>query len=162
MKLPKIKNSTFIVLVIVVVIIWGLIISRVISYFSNDDEPIIEIVDNELPSKTLSKKYNFNNAEIEYVKLENDPFVLNPVIQIVKKNENEIEPIEPKESLNFIVNGVIVNDKSKTVLILDQTNNQTVFLKEGMDYKSIKILSISPSDIEFKENGEIKTLTVNN
>ncbi|MFZ1288485.1 MAG: hypothetical protein WAR79_00220 [Melioribacteraceae bacterium] len=162
MNLPKIKNPTFIVMVIVVVIIWGLIISRVINYFSNDEELVIEIEDSELLSETLKKKSNFNTAEIEYVKFEKDPFVLNPFIQVLKKKEIKIEPVEPKESLNFIINGVIVNDKSKTVLILDQTNNQTVFLKEGMDYKSIKILSISPSDIEFKENGEIKTLTVNN
>lgn len=162
MKLTKVKNPTFIVLVIVVVIIWGLILSRVISYFSNDEETSIEIIDSELPSNNLTNKTNFNNAEIEYVKLENDPFVLNPVVQTVKKNVKKIEHEQPKEILNFILSGVMINNKSKTVLILDQTNNQTVFLKEGMDYKSIKILTINPSEIKIKEFNEIKTIAVNN
>ncbi|MBK7980282.1 MAG: hypothetical protein IPK06_09870 [Ignavibacteriae bacterium] len=61
-----------------------------------------------------------------------------------------------------MVNGVLINNNSKTLVIVDQTDNQTVFLKEGMDYKSIKILNITPSDIKIKENNEIKTISVNN
>lgn len=161
MKLSIRKDPIFILLLIVVLIIWGIITSKIISHFDNDEEPAIEIVDDVLPSSLVSNPSNIIDNEIEYVKLERDPFVLNPVKRKVKKTVKKVEPVIPKEYLNFIVNGVIVNDKSKTVLIIDQTNNQTVFLKEGMEYKTIKVVSISATEIKISEHNQNRTVSVN-
>ncbi|MCB0749453.1 MAG: hypothetical protein KDC90_18490 [Ignavibacteriae bacterium] len=163
MKFTKAKNPVFFILLAVVVSIWSLIIFKVINHFSNTDEQPVEIIQ-DTSLQSLSKKTSSNNLNvtIAYEKLERDPFVLNP-IKVVKVETNlPPKPVEPKETLNFVVNGVLINNNSKTLVIVDQTDNQTVFLKEGMDYKSIKILSITPSDIIFIENGETKTIAVNN
>jgi len=152
----------FILLLIVVLIVWGIILFRLISYFYGDEEPQVEIVKEVIPENIFSNKSKANDIELAYVKLDKDPFVLTRVKKVVKKRMNNPVKDEPKEQLNFVVNGVLINDKSKTVLIVDQTNNETVFLKEGADYKSIKILSISPSEIKISEFNKTKILSVSN
>lgn len=163
MKFTKAKDPVFLLLLFGTLVIWGLITFKVINYFTNDEEQPAEIIE-DTSLQSLSKKTSSNNLNdtFAYEKLERDPFVLNPIK--VEKVETKLlpKPVEPKQTFNFVVNGVLINNNSKTLVIVDQTNNQTVFLKEGMDYKSIKILSINPSDIKIKENNEIKTISVNN
>lgn len=161
MKFTKAKDPIFLLLLVVVIILWGVIITKVINYFTSNDEQEIEIIDEQINSSLFSKRSNAESeANIEYVKLNRDPFVLNPIRNVIKKVVKKEEPEKPKEYLNFLVNGVLINNKSKTVLIQDQTNNQTVFLKEGDEYKSIKIVSISPSEIKIKENNEVRTVYI--
>lgn len=162
MKFTKTKDPIFILLLIIVLIIWGIIISRVISYFYGEEEQSIEIAEEVIPENIFSNQTNKDEIELGYVKLDKDPFVLTPVKKVVKKKVKNPVKVEPKEPLNFVVNGVLINDKSKTLLIVDQTNNQTVFLKEGSVYKSIKVLSINPTEIKISEHKQIRTVSVNN
>lgn len=162
MKLPKIKNPIFMLLLIIVIIVWGIIISRVISYFYGDEDSEVEIIEEVIPDNIFSSRSKTSEVELGYVKLDKDPFVLVPVKKVVKKKIKKPVKVEPKEQLNFIVNGVLINNKSRTALIIDQTNNETVFLKEGSEYKSIRVISISSTEIKVKENGETRAISFSN
>ena len=160
MKMPQKINYMFIILLISVILIWGIIIYQIINRLTDSDELPIEISNEmavQVSDRRNSESINYN--DLTYVKLDQDPFVFS-YVQPTKKTKTTTSKKEilPKEFLQYHINGVVINANSKTILLQDQSIDQTIFLREGEVYKSIKIMKISPSLVEIKEHGKVKKI----
>jgi type II secretory pathway component PulC len=164
-KLSGKKNKLVIPLIIITFAVWGMIIYNLIDYYlssSNEEEKIV-IDNNKLP-ETKSRKASGLSEEITYKELARDPFTFS------RKMEKTIEPVQPvvqhieppKPQFMYKINGAIINDKSKLIIFEDQTNHQTLFLREGETYNGIKIKSITITKAIVVEDGKTKEVIVSN
>jgi len=164
MKLIRKKSTSFFLLLISVLLIWSIIFWKIYSHYSGDQNDEINI------EHTLSDTiYNTNESlkepdeQIPYVKLDRDPFTFKRQKKIIKTKKNKELPIPPvqKEQINYSIKGVIINNSSKMLILHDETNNETVFLREGEKYKYITIKKIKQSIITLSEYQEVKSHKIN-
>ena len=162
MKLIKRQRKLTFPLIILVIIIWGIVLYRVIFYFSFTDEDMIisEDISNDNSSIT---EHNFSMQDtIPFIELSRDPFVFTkiekPPINTHQEKKISTKKIPPEFSYN--INGVIINDKQRMVVIEDLSNHQTIFLREGDIYKSIKVRKIDTNILSLIENGEPKEVKI--
>ena len=161
MKLGFKKNLLVVFLSLAVIIVWGIIISRTITYFTEDDQNIIINKDNsDFYKDTFEKPNNAKSKQIKYIKLNRDPFIIpRPKIKpvhILKSSKR----VNKKPGINYSINGVIINGKSKLLILDDKTNNKTIFLREGEEYEGIKILKINTDMINIIDHGLKRELSL--
>lgn len=163
MKLVGKKNIKFYLLLCVVVLVWGMIFSKIYSHYTQNEENVIKLTDNSIDKNLVKINYiNEKDEQLEYVKLSKDPFTFTKIRKKKKTVNSNIKKTEvPKETIEFSINGVIINKNSKMLILNDVTNNQTVFLREGEKYKYIKIKSIKQTSVTFLEYNDLKTLQIN-
>ena len=142
----KLKKRINIPLIIVVIVIYGLVAVKAIDYFkSNGDDSN----DNSVTDEDVSLVSNSNMSKQElddsfkFKDLLNDPFTFtkmnkaNDTAKVHKKIVSKPPVFVP--SLQFKIEGVIINNDRKMITLVDLSNNKTVFLREGESYSSIKI-----------------------
>ncbi|MFA8344336.1 MAG: hypothetical protein ACEPO8_15285 [Rhodothermaceae bacterium] len=150
--MSKLKKKTTVPLFVAVLLIWGVIGMRVFEYFTSKDEAKTEVI-----KQTFTGKKRVSTQEIKFIKFERDvkdPFRLQKTYKPnpKRKKVKQTQPKKVKPQLNFAVKGVIINAKSKMVIIEDLTDRSTHFLKEREPYKTIKIVKITNKEITYLEN----------
>jgi hypothetical protein len=159
------KNKLTVPLIIITFALWGLIIYKVINYLNSPGEDKSEMVIDKNETASLPLRNNLQQEEaLANSTIERDPFVFRKKQPV--KPINEIVPIQvkkvipPKLLLNYVVNGIIINQKSKLVLFEDRTNNKTVFLREGEQYLSVRIKKIFTDKVVLIEDSIKKEIVV--
>lgn len=169
----KKKNKFVWILLISVILIWGLVISHVISFFTGtgeDNSNEISVVQNEVDKIFSNKKVDSKNENITYLKLNRDPFsftrklnnnfsptkkVKRPPI-LIKQLRNNIH----QNRTEFRINGIIINPEGKLVIFEDLTNNKILFLKEGEVYNDITIKEIDKQKVILLQESEQKEISL--
>ena len=163
----KLKKRINISLVIIIIVIYGLVVLKVIDYFnSNSDNTNLNAAideDASMVSTSKQSKLNSNNL-FELKTLSNDPFTFAQIRRVkdTVKIDRKIVKKEPVSVslLQFKINGIIINNDSKMITLVDLSNNSTVFLREGEKYSTIKIKSISKDKVEVVENGTAREIEI--
>jgi hypothetical protein len=170
------KNITIIPLLIVTFAVWGVIIYKVIAHFKSGDDASPEVITN-VASIADPKVRNADNAgfiESEYVSLDRDPFVLKRITKVngnteqnrlinhdVVQNLPQKQKIElPQNKIEYTINGVIINNESKLVILEDLTNKKILFMRKGDEYKDIVIKTIDLNKIILTEKGITKEIEI--
>ena len=163
MKKPK--NKLTYLLFAAVIFIWGTVANSIINYFSASGESEKELLINDEAGNQIaaSSFEHRSEKEIEYSDLERDPFVL--AFRPARENKNpksvvKKQTVPQKEKFAYKIHGVIVNGKSKMVLLEDITEKTTQFLREGETYKNLKIKKITNAQVILTEDNETKTIMV--
>ena len=149
-------------LTIAVLVIWGAIGYRSVIYFFSSDNSENEIqLEHDLVKSDLDNiNFELSETSIEYRKLDRDPFLYT----MLKKKPDKKSLVKQRvtktkvDTIDYRINGVIINDKSKMVILEDVTNSNTLFLREGEKYKYIiikKVLSNSVMVLENKKKREV-------
>ena len=163
----KLKKKINIPLIIVVIVIYGLVALKAIDYFkSNDEDPKADSNSDEdlsLVSNLKQSKHELDDS-FRFKNLLNDPFTFtkmkktNDTVKVYKKIIKKPPVFVP--SLQFTIEGIIINNDRKMITLVDLSNNNTVFLREGESYSSIKIKSIGKNKVEVVENGISRDIEV--
>ena len=163
----KLKKKINIPLIIVVIVIYGLVALKAIDYFkSNDEDPKADSNSDEdlsLVSNSKQSKHELDDS-FRFKNLLNDPFTFtkmkktNDTVKVYKKIIKKPPVFVP--SLQFTIEGIIINNDRKMITLVDLSNNNTVFLREGESYSSIKIKSIGKNKVEVVENGVSRNIEV--
>jgi len=172
----KKKNIAFIPLMTVTFLVWGIIIYKVIDHFKSSNDRTSEIITNIASVVDPVNRNSVKNdvIETEYVSLDRDPFVLK---RIMKVNDNvgqnkqlnqstfpRLKPIikteQPQIKFDYVINGVIINEESKLVILEDITNKKIIFMRVEDKYKDIVIKSIDVNKIVLNENGILKDIEI--
>lgn len=164
MKASNFFNSKIIVfLTVTTIVIWSVIIYNIITYFLPSDD----ILDNSLLNGITTVNDNKSNGvetkdEIQFEKIDRDPFSL-PKIETSQKVAKNVKskPIPQIPLIIYKINGVVINDNNKLIILEDITNQYTAFLHEGEEYKNIKIKIISDTKITLMEDKEQKEIFLN-
>ncbi len=159
------KKKINIPLMVLTFIIWGIIVYSIAEavWFGKENrgQEMTELVHGFEENHTATSPQEF---EFEY--LDNDPFSLS-VKEKLKRNIESIpvsEPVQPKqvieeETIQFAVSGVVINSDSKNIMMKDITNNEIVFLKEGDEYRGIKVVKVQKDQVEFIKINSGKQIT---
>ena len=160
----KPNNKPNLFLFLTVTVIWGVIGMKVFYYFTTGNET--EIIGgsgiefdagiNQEDIRPVSEA-----DDVSYVDLKRDPFLLKKQ-RVAGKKKKDIPVEQPKiaEDIDFVINGVIMKEDRKLVILQDKTNNSTMFLREGEKYKNLKINFISPSTVSLLQNNKEKKITI--
>ena len=164
MKKNKSNKKVLALLTIAVIIIWGAIGYRSVIYFFSDDNSANEIqLENDLVKSDLDNiNFNLSETSVEYKKLARDPFLYTmPKNKPAKKSLVQKAAAKTKiDTIDYRINGVIINDRSKMVILEDITNNSTLFLREGEKYKYIVIKKILNNSVLVLENKKRKEVLI--
>lgn len=158
MRTIKIKNKLAIPLLVATVIIWGMIILKIVEYFNSANDETMEVIVEDTFNFVPHKNKETISPNVEFTKLKRDPFLI-PSKELPKQDiakPSAIETIVPL--MNYKITGVVINDKSRLVILEDITNHTTEFLHEGEIYKEIKILKITSTKVLIKEEGSKKEI----
>ena len=164
----KLKKKINIPLIIIVIVIYGLVAVKAIDYFkSNGDDSNQDSITNEDVSMASNSNHSKQGLDdsFKFKDLLNDPFTFtkmkkaNDTAKVHKKIVSKPPVFVP--SLQFQIEGVIINNDRKMITFVDLSNNKTVFLREGEKYSTIKIKSISKDKVEVVENGITRDIEVN-
>jgi type II secretory pathway component PulC len=164
----KLKKKINIPLIIIVIVIYGLVTLKVIDYFiSNDNDSNVNADNNDDITLVSTKKQSKLNSDnkFDFKELQNDPFTFTKIkkvrdsVRVHKKIVKKPPVFAP--TLQFKIDGIIINNDRKMITLVDLSNNKTVFLREGETYSSIKIKSISKDKVEVVENGVTRGIEVN-
>ena len=156
----KLKKKINIPLIIVAIVIYGLVAVKAIDYFkSNGDDSNENSVTNEDVSMASNSNHSKQGLDdsFKFKDLLNDPFTFtkmkkaNDSVKVYKRIVKKPPVFVP--SLQFKIEGIIINNDRKMITLVDLSNNKTVFLREGESYSSIKIKNISKDKVEVVENG---------
>jgi len=161
------KKKLYWFLVLVTITIWGIIILKIVQFFANKDEYVIETPDNLFYNKEVNSENLSIGTLINYIELERDPFTFSRTF----KNESDRPINSPNvesplrnndihNKIEYRINGVIINPESKLVIFEDVTNNKTLFLKEGDVYYNIVIKEIGKRKIVINEGNQLKEVFV--
>lgn len=160
MKSSASKNKLVYFLVLAVIGLWGIIIYNIIGYFKSDDDTNLNL-NNQTKNHSIPTAYKFSNVDLDtlsFRQLNKSPFEFEKEAVVVPK---VIKPfIPPPPVLNYNISGVIINGGKKLVILNDLTNNKTIFLSEGDNYKSISIKSIDVEKVIVIENHVEKTIVL--
>ncbi|MBN2571420.1 MAG: hypothetical protein JXA68_04775 [Ignavibacteriales bacterium] len=165
--MKKNRNKINIILFFIILIVWGLIIYKLITFFidkSNDD--VIELSE-ENKDDIVNNSTTLSNKRVNYLTLDRDPFSFNSFEQIIDTFtvHNDIDVINKKEikptiKLQYSINGVIISQGRKTILFEDLTNMSSHYLHEGDKYENIKILQILDNKVVLLEDKEKKEIII--
>ena len=163
----KLKKKINIPLIIIVIVIYGLVAVKAIDYFNtNGDDSNENSVTNEdvsIVSNSNQSKHELDDS-FKFKNLLNDPFTFtkmkkaNDTVKVYKKIVRKPPVFVP--SLQFKIDGIIINNDRKIITLADLANNKTVFLRERESYSSIKIKSIGKDRVEVVENGISRDIEV--
>lgn len=163
----KVKNNRIIYLLITITVtIWGLIFYSLLGYLNSADEQISDISTFE-----NNKISEINTGEREsdtlYLTLARDPFKFSKPIQnyIPVHTTPLTVPIQsnikqPKQVTNsYNISGVIINNDTRLAIVnVDQ--NKTLFLREGEEYSSIKVKSVTFDKVILIENNSEREINL--
>lgn len=164
-KIKK-KSKAVIPLIIAAAAVWGIIVFRIIDYYSGaaeetqviiNDENLIPVV-NDI-NESASRAYNPKP-------IKRDPFTKQKTNtrETIPAPEQRIVKIdntpEPQPMIEYRITGTIINSGSRMVILEDITNNRTEFLREGDEYKNIKVMKINYDTVELRERGKDKTFDI--
>lgn len=158
------KNNPIITasLAVIVLLVWGIIIYQSLDYFFNQEIDIVEFDNKGMSSEMdllLEKRVP---SQIQYLNLENDPFSFEEKPIVITTTKPKVLVKKPVITLSYSVKGLIINKSERLVIIEDKDSGTTQFVHEGKTYKGIKIVKIEPSSVKISENGNIKTVELNN
>ena len=157
----KVKNKKInVILIIAVITIWGVIGVKVISYLINKNESGIEKIEDVFDNDKTILKNETSNSNLKYVRISRDPFLLGKIQRNLSVDNSSIDNVKQNqpEALKFHIKGILFSKKKKIVTIFNELKNETVFLKEGNKYESIKIIRIEKYKIKYSENGSKKEM----
>lgn len=168
MKTKKKKNKKFFIpLLVTVIVVWGLLIFRVVSTLTHNNN---ETITNETSTDTsfnslLEAGRKKEKINLQYEKLDRDPFrkyqSSSPKIVATQKSRpKEVFPKEIKKKIQYSINGVIIRPNKKMIVLEDKTNNKTLFLHEGETYKDITIKIITSNKVTYLHDKELKEITI--
>jgi hypothetical protein len=146
------KNLLTIVLSAAFLIIWGVIIMRVVSYFSSIDDKGEDVSIKE--QAAASGQASAVNGKEDY-KLIRDPFEWkfggSSADSTAKGTAKTV-----KTFTKFKINGVITNAKSALVILENLEDKSTHLLKPGDKYNEIKIVQIFAKYVKLVIYDEVK------
>ncbi|MCF8355218.1 MAG: hypothetical protein K9H48_12270 [Melioribacteraceae bacterium] len=155
------KNKNLrLILFSLVIVIWGFVIFRILSYYEKNGSASITKSDINI-DKDFNEIIPLKDS-IQFLRLKRDPFKISPKEKDdVKKNIHpKVTQSTKREELMFSINGVIINHDSKLVVINVENSSELIFLKEGEKYKSIKITGIFDDKVEYLYRNSRKTITI--
>ena len=158
------KNKLTYGLVIIVIAIWGLILYELIMSFEFPDSKIdVTIKKSEL--------VNFNDIDdinepididtVQYIKFNRDPFSLVRTKKLYKERK-KIVVKKPEEIFQFRIEGILINNTSRMVILEDLGTKETLFLREGDSYKNVIVRKVNKGNVVLVNGGETKSFSISN
>jgi hypothetical protein len=147
------KNLLTIILSLAFVVIWGIIIYRIVIYFTSlNDKDIGPAPDNS----TMVVNSSPNKPATGNYKISRDPFEMHSLAKEIKNPEGK--PLVPKKFTNFKVNGVILSKNGFLVTIENLEDKSVHFLREKESYNEIKIIKVKDKTIQMLIYDELKEI----
>jgi hypothetical protein len=173
----KKKNITIIPLLIITFVVWGVIIYKVIAHFKSGDDASPEVITNvaSIADPVVRNTDNAGFIESEYVSLDRDPFVLKRITKVNGNTEQNrlinhdvVQNLPQKQKIDlsqinkieYAINGVIINNESKLVILEDLTNKKILFMRKGDEYNDIIIKLIDLNKVTLTEKGITKEIEI--
>jgi hypothetical protein len=151
------KNKLLtIVLAAAFILIWGIIIYKIVIYFTSLDNS-----DTELPADNpaVILKQEENRIATDNYKISRDPFELYAVK--TEKTLSGQETLALKAQRKFTkykINGIIASAKSYLVILEDLTDKSVHFIRPGERYNEIKILKATPKAVTITVYEDVKEI----
>ncbi len=151
------KKSIQILLIIAVCIIWGLIILRMVDFFTRDVEtatghPVSGEIDSlKIPLRTETSS--------DGVLPKRNPYtydISSPVA--IEQEESYPIPVPLPQNI-YKVSGLIINGNSKLVILEDTKTLKTFFLRVGEKQDNIKVLKIEEKEVLLLKGTERKLIS---
>ena len=167
MKISQGKNSKILVpLTIASIVIWGVIIYNIISYFTAAVDVDLQTDEKVSVVKAAGTDSTVDDEDLdtlEYKKLSRDPFLFHKAVssQAVAKNDTPAKKENETPQINYQINGIVINSSSKLIVFADLTNNKTLFLREGETYNDITIKQINDNRIILVDRKKEKEIIIN-
>lgn len=149
------KKILTVPLIVITIAVWGYIIFRVVAYFTQAEDDSSIIINSDAGTELGSaQKETSSPEEFIYEELNRDPFKLTeykkepppqPKIGFIEK------PFLNEPEFYYKINGIVMNESGGLVILEDITDNSTHFLREGEQYKTIKIKRISNNKVTLSE-----------
>lgn len=175
----KIPNNFLVnfLLIIGTIVIWSLIIYHVYNYFTSSYESLSENIDmNDNIAFSTSNSNKIADANLKWNYLDRDPFQVHQetindnlhdkkLLSLSKdfpKNQNQSKTVASHEiKTEFILTGIILNDKSRLAVLLEPSSNKSFFLHQGESYGGKLIKEIRVNSIIIIENSTSKEIFIN-
>lgn len=145
-----------------ILFIWSAVFYIVWNGNSSDVEVDLNTQQNENINSFLS--LNISAPDSFYsIKLHRDPFQFDKIIEPSEKLKSSNVPVStsPHKPVRYKINGVILNNRRKMIVLEDLDENKTVFLRERELYKTLLVKSILKSKIVLVDNNEEKIIQLN-
>lgn len=163
----KNKKLTY-VLILFVLIIWGIIISRILGAMNQDDDsPVVEHTEfkesyNDFTVKkdTGSLNFNYRDPFSSVAKDIPDTIVKRSVQQVSKVIAPIVKPTVNWSGIKY--SGYIRNPGSKKLIAIMDINGKAVTLSEGESAEQITLLKNAKDSVKIKYKGQVKFISVNN
>lgn len=145
-----------------ILFIWSAVFYVVWNGNPSDVEVDLNTQQNENINSFLS--LNISAPDSFYsIKLNRDPFQFEKIIEPSEKVKSSNVPVSTSlhKPARYKINGVILNNRRKMIVLEDLDENRTIFLREGELYKTLLIKSILKSKIVVVDNHKEKIIELN-
>lgn len=149
------KKKINIPLIIITIAVWGIILYSIAEIVWFKQESTGDVGSGFITNYDENKIEGFS-SEFHYKYLDKDPFKLKTKVKTQKSIETKslIKPVQNEQIVedewsNFTLSGVVINSGNKNIILNDHSNNEIIFLKEGEQYKGLKVAKVSKQQVEF-------------
>lgn len=152
------KKKMVYLLLLCTIVLWSLIGKYLVDFYKayKDNNEPSAIINNR---KTNTALINDVADTVNYASKINDPFLFNKN-EVRTKIETFPKQAEYRASINYKINGVIINKEQKLVIFEDITSKRTIFLNEGDEYGDVRIKIISAEEVILLENRNLKKINL--
>lgn len=159
------NNKIFLIpLLTITIAIWGFVSYNIIVGFSSSNDTHLNINEDNvaLPSANLYDIDKISSQNLNYIKLKRDPFKDYGKRKTLGKTSNKktIKKSRKDPPLNVSITGLIVNKKSKILVLENLDEKKTYFLREGDTYKNLRIKKITNNSVEYLKDGELLSIKI--
>jgi hypothetical protein len=152
MKAKKIK---IVLLITGTVLLW----SNILYYlYSNITTPVENSIKELKFPNSISSIQSINPDSVLGLNINRDPFSLTTSKAPIQKTQPPAKTLKKEFAFNYKVNGVIINNYEKLVLIEDQGTHQIYFLREGDEFNFLTIKIITKNLVEVLEDNNPKQI----
>jgi hypothetical protein len=132
----------------------------------NNNPPNQEVDLDTMQNDNLNSLISLNITSSDsfyYIKLNRNPFLFDKITEQTDKPKSPkvSGSISMNKPIRYKINGVILNNKRKIIILENLDESNTVFLREGESYKTILIKSILKNKIILIDGNEEKTIQLN-
>lgn len=136
------KNLLTIILSAAFIVIWGIVIYRIVIYFTSLNNTEADLLPD---SPSISLKQNENKISQGNYKISRDPFELHVIKAEKVLTEQEAAAVKAaRKFTKYKINGVVASQKNFLVILENLADKSVHFLRPGETYNEIKIIKATP------------------
>ena len=154
MKAKKVKTA---MLITGTVLLWGNIFYYL---YSNISTPVENSIKELKFSNSISSIQSINSDSVMGLNITRDPFNLTVSEAPIHKPLPPAIILKKAFTFNYKVNGVIINNSEKLILIEDEGTHQIYFLREGDKFNFLTIKKIEKNLVEVLEDRSPKQIKI--